>query len=172
MTSFPQEGVMKIETGTRQRCRWLDESPAGFAGVDLAKGHTAEIRMQVLTSTADNRGVDLETYVGDGTQHLVRCLITVTPTGVYWYGKEFEALTAGLDNHSAMHTYRMSVRADGFVQVYRDSALLGVRQVAPGYDRQSKARRPYLQWGAGGSASETDALVAHVAYDLAGPFAP
>ena len=30
----------------------------------------------------------------------------------------------------------------------------------------------YLQWGDGAGASETDAIIEHVAYDLTGPFAP
>jgi len=35
-----------------------------------------------------------------------------------------------------------------------------------------KPKGPYFQWGEGAGASEADALVAHVAYDLTGPYQP
>jgi len=172
LASIPEPGRLKIDTGAGQRCRWLDDSADGFGKVDAAKGYTAEIQMQVLKSTDRRRGVDFETYIGDGQLHAARCFITVSRDAVYWHGEEREALVKKLDNHSAMHTYRLSVRPDGIVQIYRDAKLLGVRRPLQTYDGLSKAKGPYLQWGEGAGASEADALVAHVAYDLSGAYQP
>jgi hypothetical protein len=173
--SFPAPGVMKIATGANQRCRWADDFPDrdGFARVDASKGYTAEIKLQVLRSTAKDRGIDFETCTGDGTATGSRCFVTITRTGVYWSGEAgVEALTEDLDNHSAMHTYRLAVREDGIVQVYRDGELLGFRRVPNGVDPLFKPRGSYLQWGEGAGASEAEALVAQVAYDLAGAYQP
>ena len=169
--SFPG-GVMRIDTGKGQRARWVSASKGAFGSADRAKGHTAEIRMQVLKSTSRTRGIDLETYVGDGTKRGRRCMVTVTGSGVYWLGGAFAALAEGLDNHSAMHTYRLAVRGDGTAQIYRDGRLLGVRRAAGAVDSMVGAKGPYLQWGEGAGGSEADAKVAHVAYDLGGAFAP
>ena len=172
LVTFTETKLMKIDTGPKQRCRWVDDSPDGFGKADAAKGHTAEIRMQVLKSTNRLRGLDFETYIGDGRLHVGRCFITITRTGVYWYGERPEALAEKLDNHSAMHTYRLSARPGGIVQIYRDGKLLGFRLVPAKYDGLSRAKRSYVQWGEGAGAHEADALIAHVAYDLSGAYAP
>ena len=171
--SFPSEGVMAIDAGAGQRARWADVSKEGFGGVDAAKGFAAEIGMQVVKSTARTRGIDFEAYVGDGSPRGRRYFITVTRTGVYWHdGRRFEALAEGLDNHSALHAYRLAVRPDGVAQVYRDGKLLAVRTAAAAVDSMLEPRGPYLQWGEGAGGSEADARVAHVAWDLGGASQP
>ena len=170
--SFPRPGVMKIDAGRGQRARWADLSKEGFASVDPKLGFTAGIRMQVVKSTAGNRGIDFEAYVGDGSARGRRYFLTVTRTGLYWHDDGFRALAEGLDNHSAMHSYRISVRPDGIAQIYRDGTLLGIRPASRAVDAMLTPRGPYLQWGEGAGGSEADALVEHVAYDLSGPWAP
>jgi hypothetical protein len=169
--SFPRKGVMDIDTGEGQRVRWVGESKDGFGGVDARTGFSAEIRMQVRKSTSKTRGIDFEACLGGGAKR--RYFITVTTTGVHWnVGGSFETLAGGLDNHSAMHTYRVSVRADGAAHIYRDDKLLGVRVPIRGADKLAGAKGSYLQWGDGAGGSETDATVEHVSYDLSAPFAP
>ncbi|MHC4389679.1 MAG: hypothetical protein ACYSX1_13880, partial [Planctomycetota bacterium] len=70
----------------------------------------------------------------------------------------------GLDNTDAMHTYRVAVREDRVVQIYRDEKLLGVKR----YEYRTP-RDPYIQFGAGHGVQ---ALLNYVAYDLNGPFRP
>ena len=172
MVRFVDGEGLRVDTGDGQRCRWVDDAVSGFGRADGSTGHTAEVRMKVLKSTRTDRGVDIETYVGDGRDHLGRCFISVTRTGVYWYDTGPEPLAEGLDNHSSCHTYRLSVRPDGIAQIYRDSELLGVRRVPQKHDGMTKARCAYLQWGEGAGASEADAVFEYVAYDLSGAFAP
>jgi len=167
VVSFPAGGGMKIDTGARQRARWADTSADGFGRVDIKKGFTAEIRMKVLKTTSPSRGVDLEAYLPGR-----RYFITVTTTAVLRHNRGFKTLVRNLDNAATMHTYRLSVRADGAMQVYRDNVLLGTVAPSPGRDPMLKARGPYLQWGDGGGASETDMLIEHVATDLSGPYQP
>jgi hypothetical protein len=72
----------------------------------------------------------------------------------------------------AMHTYRISVREDGVAQIYRDGQILSLRPGDESSGPLFKGGRTYLQWGEGAASSEADALIAGVAYDLAGPFQP
>jgi hypothetical protein len=150
----------------------VDDSADSFAAAQASKGFTAEIRMQVLKSTSASRGVDFETCVRAGDGGFRRYFITVTKTSVHWYGDIRECIAKALNNHSAMHTYRLSVRKDGIVQIYRDAKLLAMRSPRKDPDRMAKAKGSYLQWGEGAGRSEADALIQHVACDLGGPYRP
>jgi formylglycine-generating enzyme required for sulfatase activity len=156
---------MTLDAGRNQRARWVDDSPDGFGRVDAAKGFTVEMRLQVLKSTSASRGIDLEASAGGR-----RYFITITRTAALWHDGGFTVLADGLDNHSAAHTYRISVRRDGVAQVTRDGKPLGMRRPGSGTDPLLKARGAYLQWGEGAGGSEADARVEHVAYDLNGAF--
>ncbi|MFP4055800.1 MAG: SUMF1/EgtB/PvdO family nonheme iron enzyme [Candidatus Brocadiia bacterium] len=169
---FPEGGGMRVDTGPGQRARWVDDSPEGFGRARREAGFAAEIRLQVLKSTHRQRGIDFEAYAGDGSPRGRRYFISITTSGVYWYDHGPQELAEGLDNRSAPHTWRLSVRPDGIVQVYRDGELLAVRQPARQVDPLLRTSRPYLQWGEGAGGSEADALVRHVAYDLGGPSQP
>ena len=171
--SFSGDGTIEITTGPNQRARWASTSLDGFGAADRQKGFTAEIRMQVLRSTARMRGIDFEAYVGDGAPEGKRYFITVTQTGVYYHRPGgFTPLVEEIDNHSAMHSYRIAAREDGIAQVYRDGELLRVVRPDHSVDGMLRPGGPYLQWGEGAGASEADAVVEHVAFDLGGPSQP
>jgi hypothetical protein len=142
-----------------------------FARLKWGKGFTAEARLQILKYRPDGRGLNLEFFNGV----ISRYTITITDTGVYWYEglivgtedldfNEYTPLIEGLDNTDRMHTYRMAVRDDRIVQIYRDDKLIGVRR---GENRTP--REPYLQFGAG---RELEALIEYFAYDTEGPLKP
>ncbi|MHC4062750.1 MAG: sialidase family protein, partial [Planctomycetota bacterium] len=169
--SLASDGTLKIHTGEKQQLWFRSEKKDVFGPVDQEKGFTAEMRTQVLKASPNRRGVDLELYDGAGSRYA----ITITDTGVYWYEglvlgsvfldfEQFTALAEGLDNTGAMHTYRVAVREDRVVQIYRDEKLLGVKR----YEYRTP-RDPYIQFGAGHGVQ---ALLNHVAYDLSGPFRP
>jgi len=166
VVSFIKSG-MKVDTGRNQRARWADTSKNGFGRVNAKRGFTAEIRMQVTKSTSASRGIDFEASVAGR-----RYFATVTKTAVLWYSRGFSSVAKGLDNAGAMHTYRLSVRKDGAVQIYRDDVLLGVRAPTGGGDSMLDAPGEYLQWGDGGGGSETDAVFSYVAYDPGGAYQP
>jgi hypothetical protein len=75
------------------------------------------------------------------------------------------------DNAAIMHTYRLAVDSTGNVLIFRDRELLGARRAHPSRDNVG-APAAYLQWGEGAGASEADAVVDAVAFDLQGAFRP
>jgi hypothetical protein len=114
---------------------------------------------------------DLELYDGAGSRYA----ITITDTGIYWYEglvlgsvfldfEEFTTVAEGLNNADGMHTYRLAVRDDRIVQIYRDAKLMGLRR----YEYRTP-RDAYIQFGAG---QGVEALVGCVAFDLSGAFQP
>jgi formylglycine-generating enzyme required for sulfatase activity len=166
-------GGLVIDTAGGARCRWAADTPDGWGRVDPTKGFTFEVRMRVTKSTSATRGVDVEALVSDADGGPRRYFLTVTRTAVLWNdGHGFEALADDLDNAAAAHTYRLAVRPDGLVQVYRDAKRVGVRRPAAVRDPMIGTDRPYVQFGEGAGGSEADVVVEHVAWDLAGPFAP
>ena len=165
------DGVLKIKTNAAQQFWLRTEKNELFSELDPKKGFTAEIKTRLLERNSDNRGVDLELYDGAGSRYA----ITVTDTAVYWYDglvqsssflpfKQYVPLAEQLDNTDAMHVYRLAVRPDRVVQIYRDGRLLGARPV-----KYRTPRSPYIYFGAG---AEVEALVEYVAYDLSGPSQP
>jgi formylglycine-generating enzyme required for sulfatase activity len=159
-------GTLKIVTGKGQRVRWIGDSQENFGAASGA--HTAKITMRVTRCTAGSRGIDFETYV----PAVGRSFITVTTSAVYWFGGGFELLADNLDNTSTMHTYRLAVDVAGNVLVFRDNRLLGTRKTHPSRDNISGLKGAYLQWGEGAGASEADAIVDAVAFDIGGVYRP
>jgi formylglycine-generating enzyme required for sulfatase activity len=147
------------------------DDPAAFAAVDPEKGFTVEIRTQLVRCSPDDKAVDIELYDGAGSRYAM----AVTDAGVYWYEgyirgsaflplDQFVPVAENLNNMGTMHTYRIAVRTDRVVQLYRDGKLIGVRP------REYRTPRgAYIQLGAGGGA---EALVEYLAYDLSGAFEP
>ncbi|MBC8216904.1 MAG: exo-alpha-sialidase [Planctomycetes bacterium] len=159
-------GTLKIVTKEGQRVRWVGDSQEDFGAARGA--HTAQITMRVTRCTARSRGIDFETYV----PAVGRSFITVTTSAVLWFDGSFEPLAENLDNASAMHTYRMATDAAGNVLIFRDGELLDTRKAHASRDNISGLKGAYLQWGEGASASEADAIVDAIAFDLGGPYRP
>jgi len=169
--SILPDGLLKIRTADDQEIWYRSDKADGYEAVDQKTGFSAEIKVQVLSSEANHRGVDFELYDGAGSRYA----ITITDTGVYWYEglvfgsvfldfEEFGVVAEGLDNTDGMHTYRLSVRADRVVQIYRDEKLIGLRR----YEYRTP-RDAYILFGAG---QGVEALVDYVSYDLSGPYQP
>jgi len=159
-------GYLKIHTAIEGQFSWRSDKI--FSAVDARKGFTAEIRLQLLKSTPNERGIDLELYDGAGNRYAV----TITDTGIYWYEgrvlgsgflpfEQFTPMSEELNNTDDMHTYRLAVRDNRVVQIYRDEKLIGVRC----YEYRTP-RDAYILFGAG---CGVEALVDYIAYDLSGP---
>ncbi|MHC4338116.1 MAG: hypothetical protein ACYSTG_09285, partial [Planctomycetota bacterium] len=138
---------------------------------DPHKGLTAEVAVQVPRSNGKEQGFEFEVFVRGGTLTVNHYLISITETGVYyWYDNEFIEIARGFDNRSQMHTYRLAIRDDTAVQIYRDGTLLGVEKADLQIGWREPARGSFIQWGV--ASAETEALVSHVGYDLTGPSQP
>jgi hypothetical protein len=161
-------GSLKV-TGNAQR--WSNERIDGFGETDTHKGLAVEVAAQVKGASQRERGFDFELFVRGGTLTVNHYFISITPTRVYYlYDRKFVEVAERLDNSSAMHTYRLAVRDDTAVQIYRDGQLLGVQLADLVIGWSEPARGSFLQWGGG-----TPGVEAHVDYiscDLSGPSQP
>jgi len=171
VVSFPARGTLGVVAKAGIGARWSNERVDGLGKADPHKGLAAEIALQVNRSSQKDRGFDFEVFVRGAALTTNHYLITITPTSVYyWYDNEFVKIAEGLDNSSEMHTYRLAVRDDTAVQIYRDGELVGVQPVDLQIGWREPARGSYIGWGAG--ANEVDSLVSYIAYDLTGPSQP
>ena len=169
--SVPTPGLLKIGAKGEMGARWSNERIDGFGKVDPHRGFTAEIAVQIDSDSQQSRGIDLEIFARGAALTVNHYLISITTTDVYyWYDNKFRKITTGLDNSSARHTYRLAVRDDTAVQIYRDENLLGVWPMDLIIDWRQPARGSFIEWGQ--SHGGAIALVHHVAYDLSGAFQP
>ena len=171
--------VLKIRCDANAGVYWSNERIDGLGTADPHKGLTAEVNVQMNRSSQSplfclrqkTRGVDFEVFVSGGTLTVNHYFISITTTGLYyWYDNEFIEIAEGLDNSNEMHTYRLAIRGDTVVQIYRDGELLGVEKPDLQIGWREPARGSFIQWGLG--ASETRALVSYIGWDLTGPLQP
>ncbi len=151
--------------------RWSNDRTGEYGKLDPDKGATLEARVQVSGGGEGPRGFDLETYVISGPRYLNRYWLTVTPSAIYYWQENAPRKVAGaMDNSSAAHTYRMAIRPDTAVQIYRDGKLLATLPAELGPQQSQAARGSHIEWGLG--VAGVTAKVEHIAYDLSGAFQP
>ncbi|MHC4418812.1 MAG: SUMF1/EgtB/PvdO family nonheme iron enzyme, partial [Planctomycetota bacterium] len=161
-------GVLKIRSRSQL---WSNERIDGLSTADPHKGLAAEVAVRVNQESQSRRGFGFEVFVRGGTLTVNHYLLSITATRVYyWHDNEFIEVAKGLDNSSEMHTYRLAIRDDTVVQIYRDNTLLGVKKADLQIGWREPARGSYIQWGV--NTIETEAFVGHIAYDFAGPSQP
>jgi formylglycine-generating enzyme required for sulfatase activity len=151
--------------------RWSNDRVGDYGTLDPDKGVTIEARVEVSGGDGGTRGFDLETYVVSGPRYLNRYWLTITPSAVYyWYANALRKIADGLENAGAPHTYRMAIRPDTAVQIYRDGKLLATMSAELGPQQAQASRGSHMEWGAGQAG--ISAKVDHIAYDLGGAFRP
>ncbi|MHC4572919.1 MAG: SUMF1/EgtB/PvdO family nonheme iron enzyme [Planctomycetota bacterium] len=171
IASVLNSDVLKISTGGESDVCWSNERLEGHGKIDAHKGLAAEVAVQVPSSSQTNQGFNFEVFVRGGTLTVNHYSLSITPSGLYYlYDKNFTEVAEGLDNSSAMHTYRLAVRDDTAVQIYRDDKLLGGQLADLMIGWREPARGSFLEWG--GGAADTEALVDYIACDLSGPSQP
>jgi hypothetical protein len=164
-------GALRIDSEGQENICWSNERLEEHAKMDAHKGLAAEVAVQVPGSSQTNHGFNFEVFVRGGTLTVNHYSLAVTPTGVYYlYDRKLVEVAEGLDNSSAMHTYRLAVRDDTAVQIYRDGQLLGVQLADLVIGWREPARGSYIEWGC--AAAQAEALVDYIAYDPAGPSQP
>lgn len=165
------DGRLQLRTPEGIAFYTRSDAPDGFGAVDPDSGFSAEIRTRVLTRKSDQHAIVFGVF--DGGAH--RYAISITEAAVFGYQgsgtksgllplSDFIPLARDLDNTADFHTYRLAVRGDRVVQVYRDGQLLGIHRA-----RYRSPRFGYVLLGAGPGAAVD---IEHVAYDLDGPYAP
>jgi len=162
--------ILRMGRAGRTCFKWSNERLDGLAEADAHNGLTAEVTVRVRQS-APRRGFDFELFLRGGALTVNHYLITITATGVYyWYDNQFLEIVADLDNRSEMHTYRLAVRQDTVVQIYRDEQLIGVGRPDLQIGWAEPARGSFIRFGPG--AAGTEAILDRLAWDTAGPFQP
>jgi len=171
VVSSRSNGMLRIGGKGKLGAYWSNERSNGLSQADPHKGLTAEVAVQVTRSNGKEQGFEFEVFVRGGTLTVNHYFISITETGVYyWYDNEFVEIARGYDNRSQMHTYRLAIRDDTAVQIYRDGTLLGVEKADLQIGWREPARGSFIQWGV--ASDETEALVSHISYDLTGPTQP
>jgi hypothetical protein len=165
--SIVKPGVLAVGKNTS----WSNERIAGFEQADAHKGMTAEVSVQVNDSSEQRRGFDFKVTVRGGTLTANHYHLSITATGIYYlYDTECVKIAEGLNNYSAAHVYRLAVRDDTAVQIYRDGELLAVQPTDLLIGWREPARGSYLKWGIG--PTKAKAAVSQIAHDLTGPAQP
>jgi sialate O-acetylesterase len=168
-------GRLRIQTVTRRQdgiqpdagrtAAWRRALPASD------KGLTVEMDVQVLRSTHPDRGVSLEVcLLTDGV--LNRYRLDCTPLSVIAHRHDLRHVLREDGDNTDFHRFRLSVRADGVCQVYRDGEAIGLLEPERRQDPRGTLAGPYLAVGKFYPEGDLSAQIASVAYDLTGAYAP
>ena len=163
VTGISDGGKLNVHTNNKEQFRWTNSKD--FRSFNKSDGVTVEIQLQILQTIPQQRGIDLELYDGAGGRYAV----SITDTGIYWYEgvilgtayldfNQFVPLTEDIDNTDQWHRFRLSVRTDRHIQIYRDGDIISVRRF-----EYRTPREAYMMLGAG---SGVKATIDYVAYDL------
>ncbi len=164
-------GSLNLRADKGQSLRWNNERTSGFAEFRQDRGFTVEARVRVLASADPARAFDLEAYAAGGALTSNHYLLRITPSEVhYWHDNRFMPVAGQLDNSSASQTFRMAVRDDTAVEIYRNGDLLAVMPADTVIDWRQPARGSYLEWGS--SSAGVEAHVERIAWDAGGAFRP
>jgi hypothetical protein len=134
-----------------------NERDGTFDSLNAAKGFSIEMRTQ------SGRAANLDVYARSSALMSSRYSLRLTADAVeYWFDGAFRRVAATGGAGTAAHTYRLAVRDDTAVQIYRDGQLLATQPAAFIIDWRQPARGSYVEW----SGAET------LSYDLSGAYAP
>jgi formylglycine-generating enzyme required for sulfatase activity len=165
--SIVKPGILAVGKNTS----WSNERIRRFEQADAHKGMTAEVAVQVTDSSKQRRGFDFEVTIRGGTLTANHYHLSITATGVYYrYDNQFIKIAEGLDNYTAAHVYRLAVRDDTAVQIYRDGKLIAVKRTDLVIGWREPARGSYIKWGIG--PTEAKASVNSISVDITGPAQP
>ncbi len=93
---------------------------------DATAGVTVEARLLPYRIGNPTRGFDLEAVLKQQDGKFRRYSLTIFPMRLHAFqNNEVRVLGSNLDNCTAVHTYRVTIRADGVAQVYFDGELKG-----------------------------------------------
>jgi hypothetical protein len=166
--SIPSEGVIQLQADTGEMPRWSNERINSFVDAQVEDGFTIEAKCKVLSSSSSSSGFELEAVTRCGTLRILTYGLTVSPDRVYFNGS---LLASGLDNSSDFHRFRMSIREDSNVQIYRDFELLGtIRMTSQGTGWRLPTRGNYIEFGI--NADSADVLIDSIFYDYTGGYEP
>lgn len=132
---------------------WANDRSGEAATLDPEKGFTVEVKARVDTGTS-GQAIELRAFAVSGPRLLNRYGIRVSAAGVdYRDGAGWKRIGTNLDHSGPAHVFRLAIRPDTAVQVYRDGELLATLDADLGNDLAQAARGSHFEWTATGGAS-------------------
>jgi hypothetical protein len=136
--------------------------------LDLARGATVEATVDL--GKAENGFILLRLFVRSGCTMCNRYALKITRQDTaYWYAGDWQP-NEDPATHAPAEIYRLSVRDDTCVQVYRGPRLLASFPASYEIGFAFPTRGNWIEWEV--SAGTERPAVKTIALDLAGPFQP
>ncbi len=158
------EGLF-INVPENARCRYYQSEAEGFS-VDPEKGLTIEMKMKI-SQTKGIRGLDFEIQLEDR-----RYFLMVGDTYMCYDYKGIARFVEDIDNKDEMHTFRMAIRPDERIELFRDGKLIRMYSPQDGRDTFFPIEGDFFRWGKGAGAENVTAVIEYVTYDVSGAYKP
>lgn len=137
------ESLLQVRQTPGSELHWSNERIDEFSAINADHGLTVEFQLLLDSTGSADSGFEFEVFLRTGplTVNHYRLLITSREIH-YWYDNEYSEVATGLDNADAMHIYRLAIRDDSILQLYRDNRLLDVLRTDFIVDWRQPARGP------------------------------
>ena len=154
------DGTIRIQPPAGSEAMWVDDTE--FSKADPSRGVTVEVKARVSQSSRPGRGLDILVHLGKGGRR--GYILNIIPDGIWTHDAfSIDPIVQAIDNHSEMHTYRLTIQPDGLMWIFRDGEQVGIRSPATYRDDWAMHDGPYLRLGAVGGV---EAFVESVGYEL------
>lgn len=141
-----QNAFLELSAPRASSVSFSSERMAGFGEFDAEKGIAVEIAAAIKEDRG-RCGLELELFLRTGPLTVNHYRLGISrKSAYYWYDNRYESLAAEIDNASSIHTWRLHVRPDTAVQVYRDGELLAVRPADLVISWYEPPRGSYIKW--------------------------
>ncbi len=162
--NITSEGL-SMSVAENVRCRYYQTATEGFT-IDPEKGFTIEMKMKVL-KTNGTRGMDFEVQIGER-----RYFLMIGDTYMCYDYNGITRFIENINNKDEMHTFRMAVRPDGKIELFRDGKMIRLYNTTNGRDTYFPISGDFFRWGKGAGAENMTAVIEYITYDHSGAYKP
>jgi hypothetical protein len=171
--ALPQREVLALSLSEAQRsalqvgkAQWSAERTGDCDAINIRRGFTVEARIAFAPNPSDS--FELRAYVRSGATMCNRYWLRADAQKVaYWYKGAWQPI---IQSSPGDATYRLAVRDDTSVQIYRDGNLIATYLASYEIGFAPPTRGSFVEWKF--STPDSDYLVKSLALDFAGAFAP
>ncbi len=147
---------------------WSNERTGATDALDITRGFTVEAKVEL--GNAESDAFILRAAARSGCTMCNRYWLRVTMRGTeYWYAGEWQPLQDDVAP-AASGVYRMAVRDDTCVQIYRDGRLLAAYPASYEIGFAAPTRGNWMEWEMQREGGEPE--VSAVGFDPSGAFQP
>lgn len=138
---------------------------------DPVNGITFEVESEMVRANTTYSGISLQAGIKNGNKLNVY-KIEFTPLALMAMNEEFIFVMGDDMDNSGLHPYRLSIRKDGFCQVYYDHQLIGVVPPEVIEDKETVAKGSYILFGKIREEGDISANIESISFDGTGAYAP